>query len=94
MRIRLAIRFTAITSIVLLVVMFISAFLHIEKVQKVFTEKSIHEADTIADMILRDSHHLMLEDNRENIQLMIEEIGHNPRVQRARILGKEGVISI
>ncbi len=93
MRIRLAIRFTLITSIVLLVVMFVSAFLHIEKVQKVFAEKSIHEADTISDMILRDSHHLMLEDNRESLQLMIEEIGRNHRVQRARILGREGVVS-
>ncbi|MDX2478876.1 MAG: ATP-binding protein [Desulfuromusa sp.] len=93
MRIRLAIRFTIITSIVLLVVMFISAFLHIEKVQNIFTEKTIHEADTLSDMILRDSHHLMLEDNREQLQLMIEEIGRNSRVQRARILGKAGVVS-
>ena len=63
MRIRLAIRYTAISSVVLLIVMFFSAFLHIEKVQKVFTEKAVQEADVLSEMILRDSHHLMLADN-------------------------------
>ena len=93
MRIRLAIRYTAISSVVLLIVMFFSAFLHIEKVQKVFTEKAVQEADVLSEMILRDSHHLMLADNNEQLQLMIEEIGRTPRVVRARILGKAGVVS-
>ena len=93
MRIRLAIRYTAVSSIVLLIVMFISAFLHIEKVQKVFSEKSMQEADVLSEMILRDSHHLMLADNREQLQLMIEEIGKTPRVKRVRILGKAGVVN-
>ncbi|MCD6187160.1 MAG: HAMP domain-containing protein [Desulfuromusa sp.] len=93
MRIRLAIRYTAISSIVLLIVMSISAFLHIEKVQKVFADKSLQEADVISEMILRDSYHLMLADNNEQLQLMIEEIGKTPRVKRARILGKAGVVS-
>lgn len=93
MRIRLAIRYTAISSIVLLVVMSLSAFLHINKVQKVFAEKAMHEADVISEMIVRDSYHLMLEDNREKLQMMVEEIGKVPRVKRARILGKEGIVS-
>ncbi len=93
MRTRLAIRFTAISSIILLIVMSISAVLHIDKVQKVFTENAMQEADVLSEMILRDSHHLMLADNNEQLQLMIEEIGRTPRVERARILGKEGVVS-
>ncbi len=93
MRIKLAIRYTAISSIVLLIVMSISAYLHIDKVQKVFTEKAMQEADVLSEMILRDSHHLMLSDNNEQLQSMIEEIGRTPRVKRARILGKEGVVS-
>ena len=93
MRIRLAIRYTAISSIVLLIVMSASAILHIEKVQKVFTENSLQEADVLSEMILRDSHHLMLNDDRIHLQLMMEQIGRTPRVKRARILGKEGVVS-
>ncbi|MEA3363309.1 MAG: ATP-binding protein [Thermodesulfobacteriota bacterium] len=93
MRVRLAIRHTAIISIVLLVVMVVSAFLHIEKVQKIFSEKALQEADMLSEMILRDSNHLMLADDREQLQLMIEEIGRTPRVKRIRILGKEGVVN-
>jgi len=92
MRIRLALRYTAISSLVLLIVMSISAFLHIEKVQKVFSEQALREADIFSEMILRDSYHLMLADNNEQLQLMIEEIGRTSRVKRARILGKEGIV--
>ena len=93
MRIQLAIRYTAISSVVLLVVMSISAYLHIDKVQEVFSAKALHEADVISEMILRDSYHLMLADDRERLQLMIEEVGKTPRVKRARILGKEGIVN-
>lgn len=92
MRLRLAARYTIISSCVLLVVMLISSFYHIKNVQEIFSETSRHEADTIAEMILTNSYHLMLEDNRHHLQLMIEEIGKNPRVKKARILGREGVI--
>jgi len=92
MKIRLAIRYTAISSLVLVIVMSVSAFLHIEKVQKVFSEKAIHDADVIAEMVLRDSRHLMLQDDREQLQKMIEEIGKTPQVKRIRILGRQGII--
>lgn len=92
MRLRLAIRYTLISSCILLIVMTISSYLHVNKVEKIFEETSRHEADTIAEMILTNSYHLMLEDNRHHLQLMIEEIGDNPRVESARILGREGVI--
>lgn len=93
MRIKLVVRYTAISSIILLIVMSISAMLHINKVQKNFVENAIIENDALAEMILRDNYHLMLEDNREHLQLMIEEVAKAPRVKRVRILGREGVVS-
>ncbi len=92
MRIRLALKYTAISSLVLLIVMSISAFLHIKKVQKVFSEQALREADVFSEMILRDSHHLMLADNNKQLQLMIEEIGRTPRIKRVRILGRKGIV--
>lgn len=92
MHIRLVIRYTAISSIILLIVMSISAMLHISKVQKNFVADAAHENDALAEMILRDNYHLMLQDDREHLQLMIEEVAKAPRVQRIRILGKEGII--
>ena len=93
MRIRLVVRYTVITSIVLLVLMSISAYLHITKVEKIFSAKLIHDANDVAEMLLRDSYHLMLEDNRSQLQKMIVEVGKSDRVIKARILGKKGVIN-
>ncbi len=93
MRIRLAIRYTLISSCILLVVMLSSSYFHITKVQKIFAETSMHDADALADLILRNSYHLMMEDDRRHLQLMMEELGESKRVDRVRILGREGVIS-
>ncbi len=93
MRIRLAIRFTVIISVVLLVVMSIAAFLHINKVQNAFIERAKVETDMISDMILRDTYHMMLENDRARLQLTMEETGASDRIQRIRILGKAGVIN-
>ncbi|PLY04699.1 MAG: two-component sensor histidine kinase [Desulfuromonas sp.] len=93
MRIRLVIRYTAISSLILMVVMSVSAMLHISKVQKNFVENAIIENDAVAEIILRDNYHLMLEDNREQLQLMIEEVAKAPRIRRVRVLGREGVVS-
>lgn len=93
MRIRLAIRYTVISSCVLLVIMSFSSYLQITKIQETFAETSIHDADALADLILRNAHYLMLENDRQNLQLMMEEIGDNKRIEKARILGREGVVS-
>lgn len=93
MRLRLAVRYTLISSCVMLIVMSISSYLHVTKVKGLYDKASLQEVDGIAEMILTNSYHLMLEDNRHHLQLMIEEIGNNPRVEKARIIGREGVIS-
>ncbi|MFO7812404.1 MAG: ATP-binding protein [Pelovirga sp.] len=93
MRVRLAIRYTFFSSCILLVIMLTSSYFHITKVQKIFAETSVHDAEALADMILRNSYHLMLENDRQNLQLMMEEVGESKRIERARILGREGVVS-
>lgn len=92
MRIKLIVRYTVISSLILLVVITINAILHINKVQKNFAADAVMENDALAEMILLDNYHLMLQDNREQLQLMIEEIAKASRIKRIRILGKEGII--
>lgn len=93
MRVRLAIRYTFFSSCVLLVIMLTSSYFHITKVQKIFSETSVQDADALAELVLRNSYHLMLEDDRRHLQLMMEEVGGSKRVERIRILGREGVVS-
>ncbi len=93
MRIRLALKYTVVSSCFLLVIMLASSYIHITKVQKIFAETSVQDADALADLILRNSYHLMMEDDRHNLQLMMEEVGASKRIERAMILGREGVVS-
>lgn len=92
MRIKLVVRYTAISSLILLAVMAINAFLHINKVQNNFVDNAIVENDALAELILLANYHLMLQGDREHLQLMIEEVAKADRIKRIRILGKEGII--
>ncbi len=93
MRINLAIRYTVISSIVLLIVMSASAFLHITKVQNVFLEEAKADTDILLEMFQRDTYHMMLENDRKQLQLTMVETAKSHRISRIRILGREGVIS-
>ena len=93
MRVRLAIRYTVISSIVLLIVMSGSAFLHITKVQNVFLEEAKVDTDILLEMILRDTYHMMLANDRHQLQQTMTKAAKAQRISRIRILGKEGVIS-
>ena len=93
MRIKLAIRYTAISSLILIIVMTGNAILHIDRVEDDFVEQALVSNDALADILLRDNYHLMLQDDREQLQLMIREVAQSPRIERVRILGKQGVVS-
>ncbi len=93
MRVHLAIRYTVISSIVLLIAMSVSAFLHITKVQNVFLEEAKVDTDVLLEMILRDTYHMMLENDRKQLQMTMTETAKAPRISRIRILGREGVVS-
>lgn len=93
MRIKLAIRYTAISSLILMIVMTANAILHIDRVEDDFVKQALVDSDALADILLRDNYHLMLHDDREQLQLMINEVAEAPRIERVRILGKEGIVS-
>ena len=93
MRIPLAIRYSFFSGLVLLVVMVVATFFHVNKVQGLFAETFMDDADALADLILRNSYHLMMEDDRRHLQLMVEEVSQSQIIDRVRILGREGVVS-
>ncbi|HMB16979.1 MAG TPA: hypothetical protein VKN62_11760, partial [Pelovirga sp.] len=68
MRIKLAIRYTAISSLILMIVMTANAILHIDRVEDDFVKQALVDSDALADILLRDNYHLMLHDDREQLQ--------------------------
>jgi len=93
MQLKLASKYTAISCTALLVIMFTFAFFNVKTLRESFFAEAMYEADTLSEMILRNSHYLMLEDDRVRLQQMIDEAGNMARIQQIRVFGREGVVS-
>lgn len=93
MQLKLASKYTAISCTALLVIMFTFAFFHVNTLRESFLNEAMYEADTLSEMILRNSHYLMMEDDRVRLQQMIDEAGTMERIQQIRVFGREGVVS-
>lgn len=93
MHLKLASKYTAISCTALLVIMFAFAVFHVSTLRESFLDESRYEADTLSEMILHNSYYLMLEDDRVRLQQMIDEAGTMERIQRIRVLGRQGVVS-
>lgn len=93
MQLKLASKYTAISCTALLVIMFTFAFFHVNTLRESFFAEAMYEADTLSEMILHNSHYLMLEDDRVRLQQMIDEAGTMDRIRQIRVFGREGVVS-
>jgi two-component system NtrC family sensor kinase len=93
MQLKLASKYTAISCTALLVIMFTFAFFHVNTLRESFFEEALYEADTLSEMILHNSHYLMMEDDRVRLQKMIDEAGTMDRIKQIRVFGREGVVS-
>ncbi|SHJ21335.1 two-component system, NtrC family, sensor kinase [Malonomonas rubra DSM 5091] len=93
MQLKLASKYTAISCTALLVIMFTFAFFHVNTLRESFLAEAMYEADTLSEMILHNSHYLMLKNDRVQLQQVIDEAGTMARIQQIRILGREGVVS-
>ncbi len=93
MQLKLASKYTAISCTALLVIMFTFAFFHVNTLRESFLDEARYEADSLSEMILHNSHYLMMEDDRVRLQQMIDEAGTMDRIKQIRIFGREGVVS-
>lgn len=93
MQLKLASKYTAISCTALLIIMFTFAFFHVNTLRESFLAEAMYEADTLSEMILHNSHYLMMEDDRVRLQQMIDEAGTMDRIKQIRVFGREGVVS-
>jgi two-component system NtrC family sensor kinase len=93
MHLKLASKYTAISCTALLIIMFTFAFFNVKTLRDSFFEEAMYEADSLSEMILRNSYYLMLEDDRVRLQQMIDEAGAMERIERIRVFGREGRVS-
>lgn len=93
MHLKLASKYTVFSCCALLFTMFFFAIFHIDEQNKNFLNEAIYDADALSEMLLRTTYHQMLEDDRQQLQKVIDEAGSMERIQRIRVLGREGLVN-
>jgi len=93
MQLKLASKYTAISCTALLVIMFSFALFHVNTLRESFFSEAMYETDTLSEMILHNTHYLMLNNDRVQIQQVIDQAGTMDRIGQIRIFGREGVVS-
>ncbi|WP_020676587.1 ATP-binding protein [Geopsychrobacter electrodiphilus] len=92
MHLKLASKYTCFSCGVLIITMLVFTFFHITKLKRTFLDEAVYEADTLNEILQRTTYHQMLNDDREQLQQVIDEAGQIKRIERIRIFGREGVI--
>lgn len=97
MRIRLpykslAGKFTICTSLVLLVTIAFFAYINVETLRGVFLDEAQDDVETLSEIILHTTHLQMLEDNRDIVYKMMDDVGKHKKIGLIRLLDDKGTI--
>ncbi len=93
MRLKLINKYNIVMGAVLLATMIMYAFLNVETLTNMFMDEALKDVDNLSETIIRTTHYQMLEDDRERVYQMIDEVASQKGVNRIRLLDKEGIIN-
>ncbi|WP_432822851.1 sensor histidine kinase [Trichloromonas sp.] len=93
MRLKLINKYNLVMGAVLLATMIMYAFLNVETLTTMFMDDALKDVDNLSETVIRTTHYQMLEDDRQRVYQMIEEVGSQKGVNRIRLLDKEGIIN-
>ncbi len=90
---KLTLKFTIITGIVLITTMSLFAYLNINSLQELCLQEAIKDADNLGETIIRTTHYQMLENDSARVYQMIKEVGEQDGIENIRLLNKDGIIN-
>ncbi len=93
MRQSLIFKLTVITSLVLAVFMSIFAYMHIDTLNKHVVEEAASHADRIMETVIKTTHYEMLKAEKDQVYLMMDEVGKQDNIEKIRMINKDGVIT-
>ncbi len=88
----LAGKFTICTSLVLLVTIFCFAYINIESLTGVFLKEAQDDVETLSEIILYTTHLQMLEDKRDIVYKMMDDVSKHEKIERIRLFDDRGTI--
>ncbi|RLB73153.1 MAG: two-component sensor histidine kinase [Deltaproteobacteria bacterium] len=93
MRLKLIVQISLITGIVLLFTSLLFGYFNISTLKYAFRQTAVASLDHLSETIFRAVFHQMLDNNRDQIQVTIGEMGKQKGIERIRILNQEGTIA-
>ncbi|MCK5914958.1 MAG: HAMP domain-containing protein [Deltaproteobacteria bacterium] len=93
MRLKLIVQISLITGIVLLFTSALFGYFNISSLKRAFLQSAVSDLDHLSETIFRAVFHQMLENNRDQIQVTIAEMGKQKGIEQIRILNREGMLA-
>jgi two-component system NtrC family sensor kinase len=85
-------KFTFRTGIVLLMTISLFAFFNITTLKELFLLDAKDDIETVSEIILHTTHFQMLEDNRQRVYQMMEEVTQHEKIDRIRLFSTVGQV--
>ncbi len=85
-------KFTFRTGVVLLVTVSLFASFNISTLKEVFLQDAKDDVETVSEIILHTTHFQMLEDNRQRVYEMMEEVCQHEKIDRIRLFSTAGCV--
>ncbi|MBN2809769.1 MAG: HAMP domain-containing protein [Deltaproteobacteria bacterium] len=92
MRLKLIVQISLITGIVLLFTSVLFGYFNFSTLKHAFLQSAVSDLDHLSETIFRAVFHQMLENNRDQIEVAIGEMGKQKGIERIRILNREGTM--
>ena len=93
MRLKLIVQISLITGIVLLFTSALFGYFNISTLRHAFFKSAVSDLDHLSETIFRAVFHQMLENDRNQIQVAIGEMGKQKGIERIRIVNREGMMA-
>ncbi len=85
-------KFTFRTGVVLLITISLFAFFNITTLKELFLIDAKDDIETVSEIILHTTHFQMLEDNRQRVYQMMEEVCQHEKIDRIRLFSTVGQV--
>jgi len=85
-------KFTLATSVLVLGVMLLFAFINLRTLRDLWIQEAVKDVDSLSETIIRTTYYQMLEDDRARVYEMIREVGAQEGIDHIRLVDKDGTV--
>ncbi|HKL26345.1 MAG TPA: ATP-binding protein [Desulfuromonadales bacterium] len=85
-------KFSISTGIVLVLAITLFALVNLSTLKEAFFQEAMNEVESVSEILLYTTHNHMLEDNRDRVYQMMEEVSKHEKIERIRLFSMQGMV--